>query len=67
MVYGACLFADAAGYTNLSETMGPRELSDLMHKYFEVTFDPIKRNGGLIVELKGDWIIALLEGTTAGF
>ena len=31
-VYGACLFADAAGYTNLSEKMGPRELSDLMHK-----------------------------------
>ncbi len=26
-VYGACLFADAAGYTSLSETMGPRELS----------------------------------------
>lgn len=58
-VYGACLFADAAGYTNLSETMGPRELSDLMHKYFELTFEPIKQNGGLVVELKGDSILAI--------
>jgi adenylate cyclase len=58
-VYGACLFADAAGYTSLSETMGPRELSDLMHKYFEVTFEAIKKNRGLVVELKGDSIIAL--------
>lgn len=58
-VYGACLFADAAGYTSLSETMRPRELSDLMHKYFEITFEPIKQNGGLVVELKGDSIIAL--------
>jgi adenylate cyclase len=61
-VYGACLFADAAGYTNLSEKMGPRELSDLMHKYFETTFEPIKQNGGLVVELKGDSILAMWKG-----
>lgn len=58
-VYGACLFTDAAGYTNLSETMDPRELRDYMHKYFEATFEPIKHNGGLIVDLKGDSILAI--------
>lgn len=58
-LYGTCLFADAAGYTKLAETMGARELSDLMHKYFETTFEPIKRNGGLVVELKGDSILAI--------
>jgi adenylate cyclase len=58
-VYGACLFADAADYTNLSETMGAGELSDLMHKYFEMTFEPIKQNGGLVVEVKGDSILAI--------
>jgi adenylate cyclase len=58
-VYGACLFADAAGYTNLSEKMGARELSDLMHEYFETTFEPIKQNGGFVVELKGDSILAI--------
>lgn len=61
-VYGACLFADAAGYTNLSEKMGAQELSDLMHRYFETTFEPIKQNDGFVVELKGDSILALWKG-----
>ena len=60
--YGTCLFADAAGYTTLSEKMGARELSDLMHRYFEITFEPIKRSGGLVVELKGDSVLALWKG-----
>ncbi len=58
-VYGVCLFADAAGYTTLSEKMAARELSDLMHRYFESTFEPIRQNGGLVIELKGDSILAL--------
>jgi len=58
-VYGACLFTDAAGYTTLSETMGPGELSDVMHKYFEAIFEPVKQNGGLVVDLKGDSILAI--------
>jgi adenylate cyclase len=58
-VYGACLFTDAAGYTQLSETMGPKELSDFMHQYFEAVFEPVKQNGGLVVNLKGDSILAI--------
>ena len=58
-VYGVCLFSDAAGYTGLSETMGPRELSEFMHKYFEAVFEPIKENGGLVVALEGDAILAI--------
>jgi adenylate cyclase len=61
-VYGACLFADAAGYTSLSEKMGAQELSNLMHRYFEITFEPIKQNDGVVVELKGDSILALWKG-----
>src|SRR5713226_2912818 len=57
--YGICLFADIAGYTNLSETMEPEELNDFMHKYFEATFEPIKQNGGLVVDLEGDSILAI--------
>jgi adenylate cyclase len=58
-VYGTCLFTDAAGYTDVSEKMGPRELSDLMNRYFEVTFGPVKKNGGLVVDVKGDSIVAV--------
>lgn len=59
MVYGACLFADVAGYTTLSEKMTPQQLSDLMHKYFEATFAPVKKHGGLVVNLKGDSFLAI--------
>jgi adenylate cyclase len=65
MVYGACLFADVAGYTTLSEKMTPQELSDLMHKYFEATFEPVKKHGGLVVNLKGDSFLAIWKGARA--
>jgi adenylate cyclase len=58
-VYGICLYADAAGYTTLSETIGPQELSDFMHRYFEAIFAPLKQHGGLVVDLKGDSILAV--------
>jgi len=58
-VFGVCLFADAAGYTPFSERFEPRELREVMHRYFEATFAPIHQNGGLVVDLKGDSILAI--------
>jgi adenylate cyclase len=65
MVYGACLFADVAGYTSLSEKVTPQQLSDLMHKYFEATFAPVKKHGGLVVNLKGDSFLAIWKAAKA--
>jgi len=64
-VYGACLFTDIAGYTPVSEAMAPRELSDLMHKYLEATFAPIHKHGGLVIDLKGDSILAIWKGSSS--
>jgi adenylate cyclase len=58
-VYGACLFTDAAGYTSVSEHMSPQQLSEFMHQYFEAVFEPITRNGGQVVALEGDAILAI--------
>jgi adenylate cyclase len=65
MVYGACLFADVAGYTTLSEKMSAQQLSDLMHKYFEATFEPVKKHGGIVVNLKGDSFLAIWKAARA--
>ena len=65
MVYGACLFADVAGYTTLSEKMTPQQLSDLMHRYFEATFEPVKKHGGMVVNLKGDSFLAIWKAARA--
>ncbi len=60
---GTCLFTDAAGYTRVSETMAAHEVSEFMRKYFEVTFAPIKRNGGLVADVTGDSIVAVWKST----
>lgn len=64
MAYGICLFTDAADYTHVSEGMSPDELSNFMHEYFEATFEPIKKHGGLVVDVKGDSILALWKSAS---
>ncbi len=61
-VYGVCLFSDAAGYTTVSEAMGVQQLGDHMRRYLDAAFQPIKQNGGLILDLKGDSILAIWRG-----
>jgi adenylate cyclase len=62
VVYGTCLFTDAGDYTALSEKMTPKELSDFLGRYFEALFQPVRKHGGLIVDLKGDSILAIWKG-----
>ena len=59
VVYGTCLFTDAGDYTTLSERMSPKELSDFLGRYFEALFQPVRNHDGLIVDLKGDSILAI--------
>jgi adenylate cyclase len=59
LVYGICLFTDAKGYTSISETMDPEELSSYMNKYFEVIFEPVRKNSGIGLELKADSMLAI--------
>src|SRR5262249_48377204 len=62
VVYGTCLFTDAGDYTTLTEKMTPKELSDLLARYFEALFQPVRKHDGLIVDLKGDSILAIWKG-----
>jgi adenylate cyclase len=61
-IYGVCLFTDCEGYTAVSERMPTRELSDVMHRYFGVIFHPIKQNGGRVMKLEGDAMLAVWQG-----
>jgi adenylate cyclase len=58
-VYGVCLLTDAAGFTTLSEKMGVRELNALIGKYHRVIFEPVKQNGGRVIDLAGDSVLAI--------
>jgi adenylate cyclase len=59
VVYGICLFSDAAEYTTLSEIMDPHELGKFMNRYYETMFRPVKRHGGFISGVIGDSMLAL--------
>src|SRR5262245_22937386 len=39
--------------------MTPKELSDFLGRYFEALFQPVRKHDGLIVDLKGDSILAI--------
>ncbi|UCD79561.1 MAG: adenylate/guanylate cyclase domain-containing protein [Desulfobacterales bacterium] len=59
IVYGTCLMTDAHEYTSLSETMDPEELSSFMNQYYEVIFEPVKENSGIVSDVIGDSMLAL--------
>ncbi len=54
-----CLVTDAQGYSRLSESLPPAELSRLMQEYYAAVIEPIRQGGGLISDVAGDGIIAL--------
>jgi adenylate cyclase len=59
LIYGVCLFADAAQYTTISEKMEPTEVARLINRYFEAVFQPIKEHGGTVSDIIGDSILAI--------
>jgi adenylate cyclase len=63
VVYGTCLFTDAADCTTLSEKLNPQELRVLLGKYFNALFTPVRHHGGLIVDLRGHSILAIWKAT----
>lgn len=59
VLYGVCLFTDAQSYTTLSESMDPEKLTQVMNAYYEAVFKPIKDNGGIILQVIGDSVLAM--------
>jgi len=56
---GICLATDAGQYTSLSESLNPKELADVMNRYYETIFEPINRWGGMVSNVVGDSMLAL--------
>jgi adenylate cyclase len=59
VVYGACLATDADQYTALAEQFGPLELLHLMNEYYAEVFEPVRRHGGIVSDVKGDAALAI--------
>ncbi len=59
IVYGTCLYTDAAQYTGLAEALTPSELSRLMNRYYETVFRPVRDHGGIVSDVVGDSMLAI--------
>jgi class 3 adenylate cyclase/tetratricopeptide (TPR) repeat protein len=59
------LFCDMAGFTSLTEKLGPEETFVLMDRVFGVLIHKIHRYEGTVNELRGDGILALFGAPLA--
>lgn len=58
------IFTDVAGFTDMSETLEPEVLAELLNGYFDGMSDIIARNGGTIDKFIGDAVVALFGAMT---
>lgn len=57
---------DAEGYTGLAEGMEPPQLAELVNRYFRELFAAVLGNHGVVIDVKGDGILAVwTSGTEA--
>ncbi|HSF29724.1 MAG TPA: adenylate/guanylate cyclase domain-containing protein [Candidatus Tectomicrobia bacterium] len=63
LVYGVCLYTDAAQSASLAEKMDPQELGSFMNRYYEVVFTPIQKHGGIVSDVIGDSVLAIWATT----
>ena len=63
LAYGVCLATDVKNYTQLSETMAPQALANLMNDYFSLLNNLIEQHGGTIADMRGDALLALWAKT----
>jgi adenylate cyclase len=64
LMYGICLYSDAEHYTSLSEGMAPEALAELMNRYYESLFTPVRQQQGIISDIVGDAMLAIWAART---
>jgi len=53
------LFADVSGFTALSERLDPEQVSEIMHRTFEIALEAVHEHGGTVNQFLGDGVMAL--------
>ncbi len=53
------LFSDIRGFTALSETLEPKDLFDILNRYFDQMIDIVIKNNGVINKFIGDAIMVI--------
>lgn len=62
----ACAMTDAEGYTGLAEALAPPQLAQLVNRYFRELFAAVLGNHGVVIDVKGDGILAVWTSAAPG-
>ncbi|MDX1540111.1 MAG: adenylate/guanylate cyclase domain-containing protein, partial [Geminicoccaceae bacterium] len=63
LVDGVCFVSDIEHFTRLAERRSATDVSELLNRYFDVAFDAIRAEGGLVTDIVGDGITAFWRST----
>ncbi len=63
---GTVLFVDIRNFSALAEALSTDEVAELLNSYFVRACEPILQQGGWIVKLLGDGVLALFEARKSG-
>lgn len=62
--FAVCLATDMINYTRLAESTSPGDLHERLNSYFKIMFPTVYDNGGLVIDVVGDAMLAIWhEGT----
>ena len=61
--HGSVLFSDIRNFSTLAEALSTAEVAEVLNAYFVRACEPILQQGGWIVKLLGDGVLALFERT----
>lgn len=53
------LFADVSGFTALSAQLDAEQVSEIMHRTFDIVLEAVHENGGTVNQFLGDGVMAL--------
>ncbi len=59
--HATILFADLAGFTNLTEAKGPRTIVNILNAYFDRATEIIGAHNGVVTQFQGDAILAIFN------
>jgi adenylate cyclase len=55
------MFTDIAGFTSLTERLGPEMLAPIINRYFEGISDIVMNHGGMVNQFAGDAVLAFFN------
>lgn len=60
-ITAALMLIDLRDFTLMSDTMSPRAVIRLLNEYFDCVIPPIREQGGEVVEIMGDGVLAIFR------